>query len=434
MNKSVLIVTGSDYSPRVYEGFLEAKKLGIHLFLLSDGSFEPQPGIFEKHFTYDLRKTKEVLEYMQSQPVKFDGVTIKTSEWLTPLTALLAKQYGCIGNDPIVAFNCRSKYHMRKQLQKGGVPIPKFQLCRNYEELLNAVKEIGIPCVAKPVGGNASYGTFLIQTKKDLVDLKKKYELSIEYLKKKAIDEDVFAFSQEEMNLMGISDHVDMVTDYLVEEFMEGPEISVDALTQNGKTTIMGIADQIRMKPPYFIQLAEKIPYVCDDTRLQAIKDIVKATHKAMNIENSSSHTEIIFTSTGPKIVEIGCRIGGDNIHDAVLEVTGYNLMFESIMIALEIKREYQKIPQKCHTAMTYILPKSKGKITSIPILEDIKINPNVVEIYNFFKVGDVVAPPPESFDFLGYITVKGSSPEKAWNLLQKTLLSVSFTISKFQK
>lgn len=423
-----MIVTGSDYTPQVYEAFWKTKKMGHNLYLLSDGCFAPPDGLFEKHFIYDLRKTQEVLEYVKNQPVNFDAVAIKTSEWLTPLVALLAKHYGCPGNTPQTAFLCRSKYHMRKKFQEAGIPSPRFALCRNFNDLKEAIHTIGAPCVAKPVGGNASFGTFMINNEGDIKDLEKKYDSSIEYLKKKAIDQDIFSFSRGEFELFGIDEFVDMTTDYLVEEFMEGKEISIDALTQNRKTTVMGIADQIRMKPPYFVQLEEKMPYVCSVKQKKEIEDLVKRTIASVGITDSPSHTEIIFTSEGPKIVEIGCRIGGDNIHDAVYRTTGYNLMFEAIMIAMGMKREYE-VKTLCHTAMKYILPEKKGIIDNVLVPDEIYSDLFVTEIEIDVKKGDAVAPPPESFDFLGYIQTKGNTPKEAKANLESTLSQIFISI-----
>lgn len=428
MSKNILIVTGSDYTDQVYRAFSDVRSMGHRLYLLSDGSFEPHPGVFEKHFTYDLRKTRETLDYMKKQDVRFDAVAIKTSEWLTPLTALLAKEYGCLGNDPVTAFNCRSKYHMRREMEKAGVPIPKFRLCRNYDEMMGAIKQIGIPCVAKPVGGNASYGTFMIRDEKDLIRLKENYDQSIVYLKKLAVAHDVFAFSPDEMDLLGIHDHVDMVTDYLVEEYMEGPEISVDSMTQDGRTTVMGIADQVRMRPPYFVQLAEKMPYVCSAEKEKEIAELISKTVAAMNIQNSPAHTEIIFTKEGPKIVEIGCRIGGDNIHDSVFQTTGYNLMYEAIMIALGEKRNYD-IRNKCHTAMEYILPDKRGTIKKVEVPESVTKDPNITEISMECSEGDLVEVPPASFVFLGYVCAKGDTPAEAQAHLKSALSQITITI-----
>lgn len=427
--KKVLIVTGSDYSPCVYEGFLKAKELGHELYLLSDGTFTPRPGVFNGHFKFDLRNTLETLNYVKSQSIHFDAVTIKTSEWLTPLVALLAKHYGCKGNDPLVAFACRSKYHMRQKLAEGNVPVPKFTLCRNYDELLQATKEIGIPCVAKPIGGNASYGTFLIREENDLQSLRSQYESAIAYLREKAVNEDVFAFRDEEMQLMGVTETVDMVTDYLVEEYMEGPEISVDALVQNGKVVIFGMEDQIRMKPPYMLQTAARLPYQCSKSREVEIYELICQTIAAMGITDSATHTEIIFTSDGPRIVEIGCRIGGDNIHDSIFHITGYNLMFESIMIALGEPRIYS--PEvKCHTFTQYVLPEKEGQIRSVNIPAALSKNSNIIEIEFPIKPGLQVAPPPTSFDFLGYISAKGNTPKEAEKKAREALAEISIVIS----
>lgn len=424
----ILIVTGSDYTDQVYKAFSDVRALGHRLYLLSDGSFAPHPGIFEKHFIYDLRKTQATLDFMKKQDIRFDAITIKTSEWLTPLTALLCREYGCRGNSPQTAFICRSKYHMRKRLEEAGIPIPKYRLCRDYEELSQAISEIGIPCVAKPVGGNASYGTFMIRDKQDLRCLKENYDRSIAYLKKLSVAHDVFAFSPEEMDLLGIHDHVNMVTDYLVEGFMSGNEISLDTLSRNGETTVMGVAGQERMKPPYFVQLAEVMPYICDADIHREIEDLTKRTVAALGITDSPAHTEIIFTPEGPKIVETGCRIGGDNIHDAVYQTTGYNLMFEAIMIALGEKRHYD-IRLKCHTAMVYILPEKRGTIKKIHIPETVKNNPDITEISIECAEGDEVEVPPESFIFLGYICVKGATPTEAQNNLKSALSQISFKI-----
>ena len=411
MSKKILLVSSTDFSDQVYEALENIQALGHRLYLLS-GFIDSRPGVFDRHFKYDLRKTKETLEYMKEQDIEFDAVTMQFSDLLTPLVALLAREFGCIGNDPVTAFHCRSKYHMRQKLQEMGVPGPNFRLCRNYDELRDAVDEIGFPCIAKPIGLSASYGVFAIMNESGMTDLKTNYENSINFLRQKVEDEDIFEFSPEECELMGIKEWVSTTTDYLVEEFMDGPEISVDALVQNGRVSIMGIEEQIRMKPPYFIQLAARLPYLASAGQLAEIEELVTRTIKAMGIENSATHTEIIFTDEGPKVVEIGCRIGGDDLHESILEVTGYSLVHEAIMIALGIKRNYT-IKHRCHTAMEYLLPAKSGVVSEVRIDPALQYDPDVNGVTVAIKKGDRVSPPPFSFDPLGYVSVKGKTPER---------------------
>ena len=63
--RKILIVTGSDYTRQVYDAFRAVRERGDRLFLLSDGSFEPHPGVFEKHYACDLRRTHDVLAMMR---------------------------------------------------------------------------------------------------------------------------------------------------------------------------------------------------------------------------------------------------------------------------------------------------------------------------------------------------------------------------------
>lgn len=428
--KNILIVTGSNYTDQVYTAFTKVKNLWHKLYLLSDWSFEPKNWIFISHFKYDLRKTKEVLDYMKSQDVNFDAISIKTSEWLTPLVALLCRQYWCIWNEPIVAFNCRSKYHMRLKMKEWWLPIPMFKLCKNYDEILSWIDEIWIPCVLKPVWWNASYWTFMIQDKWDLTDLKNKYESSIQYLKEKSLSEDMFSFTKEDMDMIWVDIHVDMISDYLVEQYMHWDfQVSIDAITQDWRTTVFWIAEQIRSKPPYFVQLSEKMPFEADKELIKEIKDLAKRTITALWIRNSASHTEIIWTRNWLKVIEIACRVWGDNIHDSIYQTTGYNLMFEIVMTALWLKKKY-KFQNKCFTAMQYLLPEKKWTIKKISVPKGFKNKYNITELQIDYKVWDKVDIPPMCFDFIWYACTKWEHPEVAEILLNRAMKEIDIEIN----
>ena len=200
-------------------------------------------------------------------------------------------------------------------------------------------------------------------------------------------------------------------------------------LCKTERLFILGMEDQIRMKPPYMLQTAARLPYLCSKTRETEIYELICQTIAAMGITDSATHTEIIFTSKGPKIVEIGCRIGGDNIHDSVFHITGYNLMFESIMIALGEPREY-KPEVHCHTFTQYVLPEKEGIVQSINIPATLHKNPDIIEMEFPLKLGTQVAPPPKSFDFLGYISAKGKTQEEVEHTVQEALNEITFIIS----
>jgi cysteine synthase A len=426
-SRKILVVAGMDFGAVAYRGLERARREGCSLYLLCDGTFDPRPGTFERVFACDLKRTIDTLEFMRRQPERFDAVVTLSSDWLTTLVALLAQHHRCRGNSPLSAFRCRSKYHMRQALRAAGVPSPDFRLCRSFEDIREAVAEIGTPCVAKPIGGHASAGVFMIRDRSDLASAKENYEKSIRYATEQE-DEVFFDFTPEEYRLLGLPPEVNMQTDYLVEEYLDGHEISADALVRDGKVTVVGIEDQIRMQSPYFVHIAGRLPYLCRPDEKRAIRRLVSQTVNAMGIRDSATHTEIMFTSRGPKIVEIGCRVGGDHLHDTLWRVTGVNMMYEVIQIALGIPRHYH-IRTRTHIATRSFLPERSGIVNTITIDPRLKEAPYLGELAIHIQPGHRVAPPPESFEYMGYVSVHGKSPEEAWKHLETACGAVSFEI-----
>lgn len=116
---------------------------------------------------------------------------------------------------------------------------------------------------------------------------------------------------------------------------MEGPEVSVETLSFDGHTHIIAITDKVTTGSPEFVEMGHSIPsQLSIDTKLQ-IEKVVIAAIKAVGINNGPSHTEIIITKDGPKVVELGARLGGDNITTHLVPfATGVDMVEACIEIA----------------------------------------------------------------------------------------------------
>ena len=86
---------------------------------------------------------------------------------------------------------------------------------------------------------------------------------------------------------------------------MQGEEVSVETLTVNGETHVIAITDKITTGAPHFIEHAHKIQSNKSEIIKSDIEKVAIAANKALSIESGPSHTEIMVTSEGPKIVEI---------------------------------------------------------------------------------------------------------------------------------
>ena len=176
---------------------------------------------------------------------------------------------------------------MRLALQKENVPIPKFFKVSNVKEYQNAVKKFNMPFIVKPVDSSGSRGIF------EVIDINNNQLIKQAY-------EYCRPFSRN--------------GDVIVEEYMKGPEVSVETLSINGECHVIQITDKLTTGAPHFVEMAHSQPTRHSQKIIEQISKIAKAANKAIGIENGPSHTEIIVTTEGPKVVELGARLGGDNI------------------------------------------------------------------------------------------------------------------------
>jgi biotin carboxylase len=197
----------------------------------------------------------------------------------------------------------------------------------------------------------------------------------------------------------------------LVEEFVDGPEISVEAVTWQGETWIAAVTDKITSDPPYFVELGHTQPSVfsCDRTVSEAVLGCVSA----LGVDCSATHTELRLTGTGPRVMEVGARLGGDRItSDLVPLSTGIDLMEAVILVAVgqrpQVTRRYQK-----GSAIRY-LRVPPGKISAIRGMESARSIKGVTDVHLDMSVGDTVAELKSSLDRVGHVVAEGLDAAEA--------------------
>jgi biotin carboxylase len=97
----------------------------------------------------------------------------------------------------------------------------------------------------------------------------------------------------------------------IVEEYMDGPEFSVDAIVYHGNITITGLADRHIYFPPYFIEMGHTMPTAADDATKQAVLDVFEAGVRALGINDGAAKGDIKMTRAGAMVGEIAARLSG---------------------------------------------------------------------------------------------------------------------------
>ncbi|MDQ1739895.1 MAG: hypothetical protein QOE53_1547, partial [Pseudonocardiales bacterium] len=137
-------------------------------------------------------------------------------EFYVPVAAQLAAHLGLPGLEPAAGQRVRDKHLMRRALAAAGIAGPRFRLVSDTSELEAAAAQVGYPLVVKPTRSAGSVGVSLACC----LD-----EVRIAYA----------AIAYEPTLDLGTR----LGPDVLLEEFVPGPEFSVEGFVQHGRAAVV---------------------------------------------------------------------------------------------------------------------------------------------------------------------------------------------------
>lgn len=246
----------------------------------------------------------------------------------TPTVAYVAEHLGLWGNTYAAAVRANNKFLMRQAFVAAGVPCPKF-VClselANIEKTLSAA-QLSLPLIVKPADRSGSLAVTRVDSEGDLLPAIEKAHAA--------------SFRHEVM----------------VEEYIEGQEISVEFISYRGKHYPLQITDKVTTGAPHFVELEH---HQLTDLSPAVYKNIYAVTEQALNaleLTNGASHSEYKIMQDGRLyIMEIGGRMGGDFIGSDLVQLsTGYDFLKGVLDVALGQFKEPQLIEQ-AHSGVYFL-------------------------------------------------------------------------------
>lgn len=362
----------------------KAKEKGLYVYVLD---YNPEAvGIqYADKFlcisTIDKQAVYEAaLEYKPDYIItSTSDMPVSTAAWVNEK---LGKKIDISFENSICATN---KMFMRDRLKEMGVSIPLYFKIHSKEEFLETVKHFDNKFIVKPCDNAASRGVIFVDKSKA-----NDFNRIFEYSK---------SFSRS--------------GDILVEEFMEGDEVSVESFTVKGKTEVITITDKLVTPLPYFVELGHTEPSRHSSEIQEQIKELAIKAISAIGIITGPSHTEIKITPNGVKIVEIAARLGGDFITSKLVPLsTGVDLIEASIDAVIGEKVNLQRVKQN-GAAIRYITA-NPGIIKNILNVDEAKKLPGIYEIEFYKKIGDEVVELTNSSDRIGHVIAIGKDANEA--------------------
>lgn len=228
-------------------------------------------------------------------------VTAATDKPLV-MMARIAERYGFPFFSVDTARWSTDKFLMKERFELGEIPHARGRLISQVEDAEGLV----YPVIVKPRDNSGSRGVKLCRNVEEL---------------------------RESIGEALENSHLDSV---LVEEYIEGPEYSIEGLHYDGKSEVIQFTEKKTTEFPYNVELGHKQPALLTDEQKEAIREIVAKIGSALCFENCPSHTELKINDRGIFVIETSPRLGGDFITSTLVPFsTGINMEDQLLNIAL---------------------------------------------------------------------------------------------------
>lgn len=304
-----------------------------------------------------------------------DGVIAPGIDWPVAIAARIAARFGLPHPlSPQTAALAVSKLRQRERLGEAGVPQPRWEITTEAEGLV-------VPCVVKPPDRQGQKGLTLVR---DASELGAAVQLAV-------------AESRT-----GCA---------LVEELVEGPEVTVNAFSADGVFHPLTVTDRLTADPPAFgVALAHAWPSRHD------VSDAVAAARtaaEALEIRNGPTYTQVRLAEGGPRVMELAARLGGG--HDA--EVCREALGVDPNELALDAALGDPVLvpePNPAGGACVRFLVPPEGQLTAVAGLDVARAAEGVVDARVYRRPGWVFGPFRRGSDRAGFVLARGGSRVEA--------------------
>lgn len=386
-NKKILVFGVGELQKSIID---RAHKMGLYVVGIdpcADAYCKDDVDAFEIVGGQDFEGTCAVVEKH-----RIDAIVTAATDKPLVMMARIAEKYGFSFYSVETAQWSTDKFQMKKRFELGGVPHAQGRLISKGEEAEGLV----FPVIIKPRDNSGSRGVKLCRNQEEL---------------RISIDE-----ALENSKLDSV----------LVEEFIEGPEYSIEGLHHDGKNEVIQFTEKKTTEFPYNVELGHIQPANISDDNKQKISEIIAKIGKALNFVNCPSHTELKINERGIFVIETSPRLGGDYITSTLTPLsTGVNL--EDELLKISLGETINPAPKEVQYSGVRFFSFEEGSVIKhVPSNEFVKTWPHVIDFSFNLKEGQVANRITSSLNRYGHLTLTAGNRdaiEEAFEKYEKVIL-----------
>ncbi|MFJ6796898.1 ATP-grasp domain-containing protein [Streptomyces sp. NPDC091268] len=310
--------------------------------------------------------------------------------------ARMARALGVAGNPPWSVDTVRNKDACRTFLARAGFRQPAVRLCHDRQEAEQAMRETRGPWVVKPRVGGGSLGVSLVAQPAEL-------PAALDLLP----DEGAF----------------------LVEEFVQGEEYSVEGLFLGGSPHVLAVTAKRKLPPPYFVEVGHALPAPLPEQVTREVTETVVKALTALELRFGLFHVELWLTADGIVLGEVHARLAGGYIHRMLAHAVPGLEMFGAVFDdALGRPPAAADLACTRAGASRFFTP-PPGRLVAVEGWEAASTHPAVVAAELRIAPGDVIPSYRHSEERVGALAVGADTVGEAEELVGRLVESVRFVV-----
>ncbi len=388
MSRVVLLLPSSSY--RATDFIAAAKALGVDVVVASERRQALSRVMGERALTLPFRRPEQAADALVAHAERLPlHAIVAVDDQGVEVAALAASRLGLPHNSPQSAALTRDKAALRRALV-GRVPQPDFRVMGPDDDVAAVAADVGPPVVVKPVSLSASRGVI------------------------RADDPEQAENAASRIRRILACTNTDPLGPLLIERYVPGAEVAVEALVRGGRLEILAVFDKPDpLEGPYFEETLYVTPSRLAPKVLAQISQVTSDAATAIGLREGPLHAELrVGDESDVTFLELAARSIGGLCARALRFGLGASL--EEVVLRHALGMSLDGLRREPHASGVMMLPIPRaGTFQEIRGQAQARAVTGIVGLEVTVPPGGEVEPLPEGDRYLGFLFARGDSPEE---------------------
>lgn len=274
------------------------------------------------------------------------------------------------------------KSYMKRTFWENGVPTSKYVILESLD--MDSISELQYPLIVKPIDSYSSRG---VRKVRDAEELREAFDNAKTISRSKAV---------------------------IVEEFVEGDEITVDVYVEQGKAHVLCLSNLYKIgEDGKFVINRSRIPAKISNEIEKEIEVTVQKIADAFNLKNTPMLVQLITDGKRVSVVEFCARTGGGVKFLMIKKVSGFDVVKAVVDLTLGEKPTVGELKRAEGITVNEFIYCKAGVLDRVEGFEELLADGTIAEYFVYKPSGTEFKQINNSGDRVAFFSVIGSTEEE---------------------